>query len=174
MRAGRWRLPARDDMRDRRIGGLLWPSVANLMVVPLTGAIDTFWVGRIGDALALAGLGAANQLFGALFFLMSFVATLVVPLVADAHARGDADAARDRTCDALFLRSCARARARACALVGSPPPPFSSSVAPLALTSLGRIHARAARSGCSARWRSRARRRAACGSCCRRVVCTAV
>lgn len=93
----------RGDSRDQRIAGVLFPSVANLVVVPLTGAVDTFWVGRMGDALALAGQGAANQLFGAVFFLMSFVSLVTVPLVAKAWASGDVEGARDRTCDSLFL-----------------------------------------------------------------------
>ena len=93
----------RGDATDQRIAGVLLPSVANLMVVPITGAVDTFWVGRMGNALALAGQGAANQLFAALFFLMSFVAMVTVPLVASSYARGDIEGARDRTCDSLLV-----------------------------------------------------------------------
>ena len=46
------------------------------------GAVDTFWVGRMGNALALAGQGAANQVFNAFFFVVGFVPKVTVPLVA--------------------------------------------------------------------------------------------
>ena len=91
------------DALDQQIGRMLLPSVANLAVVPLTGAVDTFWVGRMGDALALAGQGAANQVFNAFFFVCSFVPKVTVPLVARAHAAGDVEGARDRTCDSIFV-----------------------------------------------------------------------
>lgn len=73
------------------------------MVVPLTGVVDTVWVGRMGDALALAAQGAANQLFNAVSYAVSFVPTVTVPLVAAAYARGDLTAARARTCESLWL-----------------------------------------------------------------------
>ena len=91
------------DALDKQIGRLYFPSLANLLVVPITGAVDTCWVGRMGDALALAGQGAANQLFTSIAFLASFVPTVTVPLVASAYARGDLEGARERTCDSLFL-----------------------------------------------------------------------
>jgi len=93
----------RGDVLDGRIAALFFPSLANLMVVPLTGAVDTFWVGRMGDALALAGQGAANQLVQAFTFVASFVPTVTVPMVAKAFARGDLDEARDRACDSLWI-----------------------------------------------------------------------
>ena len=40
------------------------PSMTNLAVIPIVGAVDTFWIGRMGDALALAGQGAANIVCG--------------------------------------------------------------------------------------------------------------
>ena len=95
-------LPQVNDL-DKRIATLYFPSLANLLVVPITGAVDTFWVGRMGDALALAGQGAANQLFATISFLASFVPTVTVPLVASAYARGDLKSARERTSDSLFL-----------------------------------------------------------------------
>ena len=53
------------------------------------GTVDTLWVGKLGDPTALAALGAANQVFSSIFFVVSFVPSVVTPLVAAAHASGD-------------------------------------------------------------------------------------
>ena len=42
---------------DRLILSNAIPSMINLAVVPLVNSVDTFWVGRMGVALALAGRG---------------------------------------------------------------------------------------------------------------------
>ena len=81
------------------------PSMANLAVIPVVGAVDTFWIGRMGDALALAGQGAANQCFYSTFFLIAFIPTITAPLVAKAAGSGDLEAARARVCEAIFLAS---------------------------------------------------------------------
>ena len=93
------------DGLDRDIAKIFVPSFANLVVVPIVGAVDCFWVGRMGDTLALAGQGAANQLFNSLFFLLSFLPTVTAPLVASTYAAGDIEGARDRVCDSLFVAS---------------------------------------------------------------------
>jgi Na+-driven multidrug efflux pump len=49
------------DALDKRILQLALPAILNNMIIPLVGAADTFWVGRMKNALALAGQGAANQ-----------------------------------------------------------------------------------------------------------------
>ena len=100
----RWRgvLPGRDAL-DREILGTALPSIANLAVVPLVGAVDTFWIGRMGDALALAGQGAANQCFFSVYFLIAFIPTITAPLVAKAAGGGDVGEARARVGEALFL-----------------------------------------------------------------------
>eukprot|EP00962_Isochrysis_galbana_P017209 scaffold4950_cov99-Isochrysis_galbana.AAC.2 len=58
----RWRsaLPQGWDELDRHVLGVAVPSMVNLAVIPLVGAVDTFWVGQMGDALALAGQGAVS------------------------------------------------------------------------------------------------------------------
>jgi len=88
---------------DRRILTALVPSIINLMVVPLVNSVDTFWVGQMGDALALAGQAAANQAFLVTFFLIAFLPTITAPLVAEAIGSGDSEAATDRVCESLFL-----------------------------------------------------------------------
>lgn len=103
-RVPRWRdaLPRGDELDDRILSVAL-PSIANLAVIPLVGAVDTFWIGRMGDALALAGQGAANQVFFSTYFLIAFIPTITAPLVAKAAGGGDIDGAARRVCEALFL-----------------------------------------------------------------------
>ena len=88
---------------DKLILSTLVPSIINLMVVPLVNSVDTFWVGQMGDALALAGQAAANQAFFVFFFLISFLPTITAPLVAEAIGAKNSEAATDRVCEALFL-----------------------------------------------------------------------
>ena len=59
------------------------------MVIPLVGAVDTYWVGQMGDALSLAGLSAANQVFNSAFWIVSFLPSVLTPLIAKAAASGD-------------------------------------------------------------------------------------
>ena len=100
----RWQeATSRNASLDRPILNIVLPSVANLAVIPVVGAVDTFWIGRMGDALALAGQGAANQCFFSLYFLIAFVPTITAPLVAKAAGAGDIEGARKRVCEALFL-----------------------------------------------------------------------
>lgn len=91
------------DALDRRILSTAFPSIINLAVVPIVNAVDTFWVGRMGIALALAGQGAANQAFFTIFFLVNYLPTITAPLVATAVGSGDIDQARQRVCESLFL-----------------------------------------------------------------------
>ncbi len=88
---------------DRQILSSAMPSMLNMAVVPIVNSVDTFWVGRLGITLALAGQSAANQCFFSLFFLVSFLPTITAPLVATAVASGDMEEAEDKVCQALFL-----------------------------------------------------------------------
>ena len=63
----------KNDKLDNLIVSTAVPSAANLAVVPLVGAVDTYWIGRLNDALALAGQGAANQCFFSVYFLIAFL-----------------------------------------------------------------------------------------------------
>lgn len=75
----------------------------NLAVVPIVNSVDTFFVGRLGCALALAGQAAANQAFFTLFFLINYLPTITAPLVASAVGSGNRDEAQRRVCESLFL-----------------------------------------------------------------------
>jgi putative MATE family efflux protein len=91
------------DPVDRRILSTALPSMLNMAVVPIVNSVDTFWVGRLGVTLALAGQSAANQAFFSLFFLVSFLPTITAPLVAAAVGSGDMEEARNKVCEAMFL-----------------------------------------------------------------------
>ena len=95
-------LQGSDDI-DGEIMSVALPSIANFAVIPLVGAVDTMWVGRMGSALALAGQGAAGQCFFSTYFLIAFIPTITAPLVAAAAGSGDIDSACKRVCEALFL-----------------------------------------------------------------------
>ncbi len=71
----------------------------NLMVVPIVNAVDTFYVGRLRDPLALAAQSAANQCFFTVYFLAAFLPTITAPVVARAIGEEKWDEARDRVCE---------------------------------------------------------------------------
>lgn len=91
------------DALDRRILNIAMPATLNLAIVPLVGAADTFWVGKMANALALAGQGAANQMFNSAFWIASFLPSIVTPLVAKAAAAGDQEGIQNRVGEAIFL-----------------------------------------------------------------------
>uniref|UniRef100_A0A7S4Q3N4 Polysaccharide biosynthesis protein C-terminal domain-containing protein n=1 Tax=Alexandrium monilatum TaxID=311494 RepID=A0A7S4Q3N4_9DINO len=93
----------RGDALDRQIVRIALPSVVNLLILPMVNAVDTYWVGRMGNALALAGQGAANQVFSSIFWVIAFLPSVTTPLVAEAVASGDKAEARRRICEAGFL-----------------------------------------------------------------------
>jgi putative MATE family efflux protein len=96
-------LPFKGDSLDATILSTAVPSMINLGVVPIVNAVDTFWVGRLSIALALAGQAAANQASFTLFFLISFLPNITAPLVASAVASGNKEDAQDRICESLFI-----------------------------------------------------------------------
>ena len=79
------------------------PAIVNFLVLPITQAVDLFWVGRMGEALATAGQAAANQVFSSAFWLVSFVPTITTPRVAAANAKGDKEEVQRVVGEAIFL-----------------------------------------------------------------------
>ena len=98
------------DKLDKQILTMALPALLNFLIIPLVGAADTFWVGRMKNALALAGQGAANQVFNSAFWVISFLPSVMTPLVAKAHGAGDWEGVRQRIGEAFFL----------CAIIGKP------------------------------------------------------
>jgi len=91
------------DAFDRRVLTLALPAIVNFAILPLVGAVDTFWVGRMKNALALAGQSAANQVFSSTFWILSFLPSVVTPLVAKAVGSGDTASVKDRVGEAMVL-----------------------------------------------------------------------
>jgi putative MATE family efflux protein len=91
------------DELDRLVLKTAIPSMINLGVVPIVNSVDTFWVGRLGVALALAGQSAANQASFTLFFLIAFLPNITAPLVAKAVASGDQEEAQKRVSESIYL-----------------------------------------------------------------------
>ena len=88
---------------DRRIRRVLIPCCLSFLVVPLTNAVDTIWIGQMGSVAALAGQSAAVSVFSTAFFLVSFLPTVMAPLVARAVGEGRLDAARTHIAETMFL-----------------------------------------------------------------------
>eukprot|EP00600_Ochromonadales_sp_CCMP1393_P005163 CAMPEP_0174962610 /NCGR_PEP_ID=MMETSP0004_2-20121128/4874_1 /TAXON_ID=420556 /ORGANISM="Ochromonas sp., Strain CCMP1393" /LENGTH=481 /DNA_ID=CAMNT_0016211151 /DNA_START=23 /DNA_END=1468 /DNA_ORIENTATION=+ len=91
------------DALDKQILDLAFPALVNFAIFPLVGAADTFWVGRMCNALALAGQGAANQVFNSAFWFMSFLPSVMTPMVAKAHGAGDTESVKERVGEAFFV-----------------------------------------------------------------------
>ena len=91
-----------DDL-DVKILSTAIPTMLNLMVVPIVNAVDTFYVGRLRDPLALAAQSAANQCFFTVYFLAAFLPTITAPVVARAIGNEDWEAAKDRVCESIFM-----------------------------------------------------------------------
>ena len=94
--------PCNDEL-DKKITKLAAPAVLNLLILPLVGIIDMMWVGRMNQALAIAGMQAANQVFSSSFWIISFLPTVVAPLIAKAAASGDEEAIQDEVAQAVVL-----------------------------------------------------------------------
>lgn len=91
------------DALDVKIFDLAFPAILNLAVIPLVGAVDIFYIGKMNNALAIAGIAAANQVFTSTFWILSFLPLVITPLVAAASAAGDKDAVQERIGEALLI-----------------------------------------------------------------------
>lgn len=88
---------------DADIAAVALPAMLSLVVFPVVGMVDTFFIGRMGSAIALAGQGAANAAFNFCFFVLAVVPTLTAPRVARAAARGDQEAVRATARESLWI-----------------------------------------------------------------------
>ena len=94
------------DKLDRTILLISLPAIVNFMLVPLVGAADTFWVGKMSNAAALAGTGAANQIYSTTFWILGFLPSVITPLVAQAYGAKDMEGVQQHIGEALFLSLC--------------------------------------------------------------------
>ena len=61
------------DALDKKLMKIAIPMICVFMVTPLMGAVDLFWVNRMGNPLAVAGQAASNQVYNTAFWLASFL-----------------------------------------------------------------------------------------------------
>lgn len=79
------------------------PAFINFLILPITGAVDLFFIGQLGSALAAAGQAAANQVYSTAALLTNVVPVVTVPLVAKAHAANDPAEVQRQVGGAVFL-----------------------------------------------------------------------
>lgn len=91
-----------DDL-DKRLLKISLPLIANFAISPLIGAVDFFWVNRMGNPLAVAGQAAANQVFNSVFWIASFLPSITAILISKENARGNKEGVRDAVCQAIFV-----------------------------------------------------------------------
>ncbi|KAL9183834.1 hypothetical protein ACHAXT_004690 [Thalassiosira profunda] len=97
--------PRMDDL-DKRMMKIALPCIANFAINPLIGAVDLFWVNRMGNALAgmfLAGQAAANQVFSSAFWIVSVLPSVTATLVSKANASGNQEELQDAVSQALVV-----------------------------------------------------------------------
>jgi len=94
--------PQMDDL-DKRMMKIALPCIANFAINPLVGAVDLFWVNRMGNALAVAGQSAANQVFSSAFWIVSVLPSVTATLVSKANASGNQEDLQDAVCQALLV-----------------------------------------------------------------------
>lgn len=91
------------DSLDKRLIKIALPCIANFAINPLVGAVDLFWINRMGNTLAVAGQAAANQIFSSAFWLTSFLPSVTATLVAKERAKGDEEGVQDAISQALIV-----------------------------------------------------------------------
>jgi multidrug resistance protein, MATE family len=94
--------PCNDEL-DRRLIALSLPVIANFAIGPLIGAVDLFWVNRMGNALAVAGQAAANQVFNSVFWLTSFLPSVTATLISKENAQNNTEGVQNAICQALVV-----------------------------------------------------------------------
>jgi Na+-driven multidrug efflux pump len=91
------------DALDRKLIKIALPCIANFAINPLVGAVDLFWINRMGNTLAVAGQAAANQIFSSAFWLTSFLPSVTATMVAKEHAKGSEEGVQDAVSQALIV-----------------------------------------------------------------------
>ena len=91
------------DNVDRLIYATALPLSAVFAIIPIAGALDLFWVNRLGDTLAVAGQSAANQVYNSAFWLFAFLPTTTATLVSKSYASGDIEKTQDAVCQAMLF-----------------------------------------------------------------------
>jgi Na+-driven multidrug efflux pump len=90
---------------DKKLLALWLPTAGHFVVRPLVSSAETCVVGHMGTASALAAYGAASSAFVACRDVVSFLPSVVSPLVAKEYGKGGKEAAVEPIREA-FLIAC--------------------------------------------------------------------
>lgn len=99
----RWAIPTLFHEVDKLIFSTTLPLSAVFAIIPIASTLNLFWVNRLGDALAVAGQAAANQVYNSAFWLFAFLPTITATLVSKSHASGDINQTQDSVCQAMIF-----------------------------------------------------------------------
>jgi hypothetical protein len=91
------------DALDKKLLMISIPMIINFSISPLVGVNDLFWTNRMGNALAVAGMSAANQVYQTGFWLASFLPSVTSTIVSKEHAKQNPDGVQNAVCQALFV-----------------------------------------------------------------------
>jgi len=91
------------DSLDSKILKLFIPATVNMLLGPMVGAVDVYWIGHMNQATTLAAMGAANQVFDAAYVLIACLPVVVTPIIAKASAQGDQENLRAKVGEAMLL-----------------------------------------------------------------------
>mmetsp|Transcript_70855 Transcript_70855/g.169648 ORF Transcript_70855/g.169648 Transcript_70855/m.169648 type:complete len:494 (-) Transcript_70855:140-1621(-) len=79
------------------------PAIFNSILPCIVGTVDLFWIGRLRDPIAVAGMGAANQIFNTVYTFMSFLPGVLMPTVAAHMAKNEQEKAAEVIYNALCV-----------------------------------------------------------------------
>lgn len=72
---------------DKQIYKLTKPAVLNHVMVPIVGLVDSLWVSKIGNSNMLAGQGCGDQVFSIIYYIFSFLPTVLAPEISKLHVQ---------------------------------------------------------------------------------------
>lgn len=91
------------DALDKQIWQQTKFCTLNILVLPMQGLIDLFFIGKLGTPLAMAGQAVANQVYSTVGLLSSTLPSVTTGLVAAAHASGNQEEVQRQVGGAIFL-----------------------------------------------------------------------
>ena len=94
--------PCMDEL-DKKLIKISLPVIASFAVPPVVQALDLIFINRLGNALAVAGQAAANQMYGSIFWLTSFIPSITAIQVSKQVAQGNQDGAQEAVCRAIVV-----------------------------------------------------------------------
>ena len=107
-------MPTALPLTRRSIAAQAWPIMLGQATVPLVGLVDTWVIGRTGDAAALAGVALGTMVVNFIFWSFGFLRMGMTGMTAQALGAGDDDEVR-----AMLVRGgCAGLAIGALILVG--------------------------------------------------------